>query len=192
MAGREYETMKENPIIGSNLYLRKSCFDDCLYFAVWEARPEVSRFFTIDDGRDYQQTVREYIEREKDACAVQWTICAIADDRPVGRIYVSSINKHYDSLDITRIYIADTKDRGRGYGREALELILKWAFDEMDMERVTLDHFADNRIAASLYEKTGFRREGIMRCGGKKNGRYVDLWLMSMLREEFHERQTVK
>lgn len=77
-------------------------------------------------------------------------------------------------------------------GREALELILKWAFDEMDMERVTLDHFADNRIAASLYEKTGFRRECIMRCGGKKNGRYVDLWLMSMLREEFHERQTVK
>ena len=105
---------------------------------------------------------------------------------------MSSINKHYDSLDITRIYIADTNDRGRGYGREALELILKWAFDEMDMERVTLDHFADNRIAASLYEKTGFRREGIMRCGGKKNGRYVDLWLMSMLREEFHERQTVK
>ena len=111
--------MKGNPIIGSNLYLRKSCFDDCLYFAVWEARPEVSSFFTIDDGRDYQQTVREYIERKKRRLCRQWTICAIADDRPVGRIYVSSINKHYDSLDITRIYIADTNDRGRGYGREA-------------------------------------------------------------------------
>ena len=180
--------MAEIKLVGNNVYLRKSCFDDCQYFAVWEAKPEVNRFFTIDDGRDYQQTVREYIEREKDPQAVQWTVCAVADGRPVGRIYVSNINEHYDSLDISRIYIADTADRGKGYGREALELILRWAFDEMNEKRVTLDHFQDNHIAASLYEKTGFKREGIMRCAGKKNGRYLDLCLMSILREEFYNR----
>lgn len=169
------------------LYLRKSRFDDCAIFAEWEKRPEVSRFFTIDDGRDYEDTVREFIEREKDRYAMQFTICKSGGE-PVGRVYISRIDPHYDSLDITRIYIADTKERGKGYGYEALLLVLRWAFCRMEMERVTLDHFSDNVIAASLYEKTGFKREGTMRRGGKKNGKYVDLCLMSMLREEYLEK----
>ena len=59
----------------------------------------------------------------------------------------------------------------------------------MKAERVTLDHFEDNVIAASLYDKLGFAREGVMRHGGKKNGRYIDMCLRSMLREEYFESQ---
>ena len=62
---------------------------------------------------------------------------------------------------------------------------LKLAFEEMRRERVTLDHFAENEIASKLYLKTGFHYEGVMRHGGKKDGMYVDLHLMSMLREEY-------
>ena len=62
---------------------------------------------------------------------------------------------------------------------------LKLAFEEMCRERVTLDHFAENEIASKLYLKTGFHYEGVMRHGGKKDGMYVDLHLMSMLREEY-------
>ena len=43
--------------------------------------------------------------------------------------------------------------------------------------------------AASLYEKVGFVEEGVMRCAGKKNGKYVDLRLMSMLKEEYYRRK---
>ena len=88
-------------------------------------------------------------------------------------------------IPIGRIYIADTEMRGKGYGEEALKAILKWAFEDMNCERVTLDHFNDNMIAAALYEKVGFVREGVMRHGGKKNGQYVDLCLMAMLRKEY-------
>ena len=91
---------------------------------------------------------------------------------------------------MTRIYIAGRENRGKGYGEEALLLILRWAFEEMKAERVTLDHFEDNVIAASLYDKLGFAREGVMRHSGKKNGRYIDMCLRSMLREEYFEGQS--
>lgn len=170
------------------LYIRESIFEDCALFAKWETDEAVTRFFTIDDGRNYEEIVREFVEREGDDSQRQFTVCLPERDEAIGRIYISNINRNYDSLDITRIYIAETKNRGKGYGEEALRLVLKWAFEEMKCERVTLDHFKDNVIAASLYEKIGFVREGTMRHGGKKNGRYVDLCLMSVLKDEYFKK----
>ena len=40
-----------------NLIIRETVFDDCKYFAEWEVLPEVTEFFTIDEGRDYEQVV---------------------------------------------------------------------------------------------------------------------------------------
>ena len=187
--------------------IRESIFDDLKYFARWESMPEVTEFFTIDEGKTYEMTVREFCEREEDDKARQLTVCLadtdetagtdeaagtcepVGTDTPVGRIYISNINPHYDSLDITRIYIAEPAMRGKGLGEQALRWTLKWAFEEMDCQRVTLDHFIDNMAAASLYEKVGFVEEGVMRCAGKKNGKYVDLRLMSMLKEEYYRRK---
>ncbi len=170
------------------LYIRESLFEDCALFAKWETDAAVTRFFTIDDDRNYEEIVREFVERAGDDSQRQFTVCLAETGEPMGRIYISNINHHYDSLDITRIYIAEPKNRGKGYGEEALRLVLKWAFEEMKCERVTLDHFSDNVIAASLYEKIGFVREGTMRHGGKKNGLYVDLCLMSVLRDEYFKK----
>ena len=169
----------------SRLYLRESTFDDCRYFAQWEVHPAVTEFFTINEGRDYEEVVREFLSREGDETQVQFTVCLKENDHPVGRIYISRIDDHYDSLDITRIYIADPAMRGKGLGEEALRLALQYAFEERNCERVTLDYFTGNVIASTLYQKVGFRNEGNMRHGGKKNGMYVDLHLMSMLRDEY-------
>ena len=169
----------------NRLFLRDSTFEDCMQFAQWETDPRVTEFFTINDGRGYEEITREFFEREGDPTQKQFTVCLKEDKSAIGRIYISSINSHYDSLDISRIYIADVNNRGKGYGKEALLLALKWAFEEKHVERVTLDHFTGNEIAGSLYEKVGFKREGVMRHGGKKNGKYVDLHLMSILRNEY-------
>ena len=169
----------------NRLIIRESTFADCSFFAEWEVRPEVNEFFTIDDDRDYEQIVTEFIERKNDPTQLQFTICLKPEGKPIGRIYISNINHHYDSLDITRIYIADPSLRNQGYGEEALRKILEYAFINLHMERVTLDHFLKNKPAAYLYTKVGFQDEGIMRSGGKKNGRYIDLQLKSMIRAEY-------
>ncbi|MBR3755619.1 MAG: GNAT family N-acetyltransferase [Firmicutes bacterium] len=171
-----------------NLIIRESVFDDCKYFAEWEVLPEVTEFFTIDEGRDYEQVVTEFVRYNLDPTKLQFTITMKPEDKPIGKIYISRINRAEDSMDITRIYIADTDLRGKGYGEEALRLILDHAFINLHMERVTIDHFEKNRNAAGLYEKIGFKNEGLMRNAGKKNGKYINLQLKSMLRAEYYDK----
>ncbi|MGN0658723.1 MAG: GNAT family N-acetyltransferase [Emergencia sp.] len=171
-----------------NLIVRETVFDDCEYFARWEVLPEVTEFFTMDEGRDYEQVVTEFVRYSLDPTKMQFTITLKPEDKPIGKIYLSRINRVEDSLDITRIYIADPDNRGKGYGEEALRLILEYAFINLHMERVTIDHFEKNKTAASLYEKIGFRNEGLMRNAGKKNGKYVNLQLKSMLRAEYYDK----
>lgn len=168
-----------------NLIIRESVFDDCSYFADWETNPEVTEFFSIDEDRNYEEIVTEFIENKLDDSKKQLTIMKKPNDIPIGRIYLSRVDRHCDSLDITRIYIADSNLRNQGYGKEALLAILEYAFINLHMERVTIDFFVKNKAAEHLYDKLGFRTEGILRNAIKKNGRYFDLHLKSMIRAEY-------
>ena len=171
-----------------NIFLRETNFEDCKYFAEWECRPEVTEFFTINEGRNYEDIVTEYVRYNLDPTKKQFTITLKPEDKPIGRIYLSRINRHEDSLDITRIYIADVDNRNKGYGEEALRLVLEYAFIDLHMERVTIDHFKKNKAAAYLYDKIGFKNEGLLRNAGKKDGKYVNLQLKSMLRAEYYNK----
>ena len=75
-----------------------------------------------------------------------------------------------------------------GSDEEAMRELLEYCFIQLHTERVTLDHLPQNERAAALYLKLGFQYEGVMRHAGKKNGKYIDLHLMSMLRSEFFEK----
>ncbi|MDO4395406.1 MAG: GNAT family protein [Clostridia bacterium] len=171
-----------------NIILRETIFDDCRYFADWESRPEVTEFFTMDEGRCYEDIVTEYVRYNLDPTKKQLTITLKPGGAPIGRVYLSRINRAEDSLDVTRIYIADLDNRHKGYGEEALRLVLQYAFIDLHMERVTIDHFEKNKIAATLYENIGFKNEGLMRNAGKKDGKYVNLQLKSMLRAEYYDK----
>lgn len=84
-----------------------------------------------------------------------------------------------------RILIGDDEGRGRGYGTEAAKLVLAYAFDKLNLEIVYLGVNLENGGAIRSYEKAGFRREGIRRKLVYRNGRYYDVVMMSILREEW-------
>lgn len=170
-----------------DLIIRKSVFDDCKYFAVWEKETNVTDFFSFDENHNYEEIIREFILWETDDSKLQFTIVLKDDEKPIGRIYISKLDTDTDSLDITRIYIGDMDYRGKGYGEESMRLLLEYLFLSLHMERVSLDHFTDNKPASSLYQKLGFKYEGIARNATKKNGKYIDLQLMSMLRSEYFQ-----
>jgi len=170
-----------------NLTLRKTCFKDCEYFAAWETSRDVTDYFSIGDDRTYEGIVRESILWETDPSKLQFTIILKETAAPVGRVYISRIDPDTDSLDITRIYIGDKKNRGKGYGEEAMRLLLEYSFTRLHAERVTLDHYTGNDAAAALYLKLGFKYEGVARNACRKNGKYYDLNLMSMIRAEYFE-----
>ena len=73
----------------------------------------------------------------------------------------------------------------RGYGREAIALMLEYAFMQLNLNRVFLQVHADNARAIHVYEKCGFKREGCLRAHFYCDGRYIDAVQMGILRGEW-------
>lgn len=171
-----------------NYLLRESQFDDYKYFAEWEVDPAVTQYLSYDDGRTYEDVVEEAYANRADASKADYTIVDKMTGKPIGRVFLSRIDPHSDSLDITKIYIGNAEYRGKGVAREVMEELLRYCFIFLHLERVTLDYYTGNERAANLYEKMGFKGEGVARNSTKKNGKYYDLNLMSMLKSEYLEK----
>ena len=88
---------------------------------------------------------------------------------------ISAVHRHAE----LQIRIGDVKQRGHGYGTDAVQLLLKFGFDDLNLHRIFLHVFADNKAAVRTYEKCGFKREGILRHAAHIDGRYVDDVLMA-------------
>lgn len=84
---------------------------------------------------------------------------------------------------------------GRGYGYEATQLALRYAFDELNLHRVQVTVFSYNRRSLSLVDKVGFQQEGVFRERLRRDGKRHDMLLYGLLRPEWDalvlERQSV-
>jgi RimJ/RimL family protein N-acetyltransferase len=74
----------------------------------------------------------------------------------------------------------------KGYGSEAMRLLLQFGFGEVNLNRIWLTVNINNLRAIHVYEKAGFTREGVFRQDRYIGGRYEDVVVMSVLREEFY------
>jgi len=83
------------------------------------------------------------------------------------------------------IGIGDRDYWGKGYGTDAMKVILRYAFQELNLRRVALDTFEYNPRAIRSYEKAGFLHEGAVRGYIFREGRRWDLLFMGILREEW-------
>lgn len=88
-----------------------------------------------------------------------------------------------------RIAIFESSNFGKGYGTEAMEMLLDYAFGNMNLHRIELSVYSFNERAIRSYEKLGFRKEGIQREVLYYDYEYHDAINMSILSREFQQRQ---
>jgi len=72
----------------------------------------------------------------------------------------------------------------RGYGELLVRQLIEYAFEELKMHRVYLEVFAINVRAQDIYEKCGFKREGVLRDKILKNDRFRDVLVMSIIKRD--------
>ena len=111
--------------------------------------------------------------------------CAIVDERDeiLGLVSLMSID-YVNRSGQLHIMIGAKENRGKGAGTFAVREMVRHGFNNLNLRRIVLGVLASNAHALAVYEKVGFVREGVKRQAVYKNGTYVDLIMMGLLRNE--------
>jgi len=104
----------------------------------------------------------------------------VASGRLIGSCQLLAVDRAHRKAEL-QIRIGDAQARGRGYGTQAVELLVKFGFVDLNLHRIALHVFADNAAALRAYEKAGFQREGLLRDAAYVDGRYLDAVVMGIL-----------
>jgi RimJ/RimL family protein N-acetyltransferase len=134
-----------------------------------------------------QEGVRKHIEKElekDDPRNVFFAIHALEDDRIIGEIGLDGISYTRGDTFIG-IDIGEREYWDRGYGTDAMKVLLRYAFTELNLHRVSLNVFEYNPRAIRSYEKCGFRVEGHAHEAFQRENRRWDLIYMGILKDEW-------
>ena len=132
--------------------------------------------------------LEESLEKARiDNSRIWFVIVAKETNRVIGETGLLRMFPAWRTTDMSLI-IGDEEACGKGYGTEAIRLMLNYAFGYLNFHRVAIGVVGTNERALRFYEKVGFKREGLNRDGYYYNHAYQDFVLMSMLEDEYRER----
>jgi RimJ/RimL family protein N-acetyltransferase len=152
--------------------------------ARWSRDTEYHRLSDGDPA--YPQSAKkakEWLEHDSDS-SFSFMIRTLTDDRLIGGVGLWLESWAHGEAWVG-IGIGDREYWGNGYGTDAMCLILRYAFTELNLRRVSLGVFAHNPRAIRSYEKAGFRCEGLVRCDCRRDGQRWDSVFMGILRDEW-------
>lgn len=127
---------------------------------------------------------RERLQGEVTDRHYHFSIHALDGDQPIGfESIFGTRNQHGDCW--VGIGIGDRAYWGRGYGTDAMRLLLQFCFQELNKHRVSLAVLSNNTRAIRSYLKNGFVQEGVVRGSDHRFGLRQDVVVMGILRSEW-------
>lgn len=134
---------------------------------------------------------QQWIEKDlKSTDSFSFMIRTRNDDRPIGGIELDGIDWIVGNAWVG-IGIGERDSWGKGYGTDAMRVILRFAFDQLNLRRVSLSVFEFNARAIRSYEKAGFHQEGRARKWMNRAGQRWDVIYMGILRSEWEATQAI-
>lgn len=134
-----------------------------------------------------KEEVRKYVSRiVKDEDRYDFLILN-KDKEIIGESVLNEIDKEVNSCNF-RICLFKTEYCGKGLGKEAIELTIKYGFEKLKLNRIELEVYDFNNRAYKAYKNCGFIEEGIKREAEIIDGEYCDIIIMSILGKEYNKK----
>lgn len=174
-------------IRGKNVILREQREEDAKYFAHWFNEPDVMFQCGFEKPTDEETERKRILGAHRSEDSVWFTITTSGGEI-IGETGLLRMFPAWRQTDLS-IIIPDPAMQHRGYGTEAIRLMLDLAFCEYGMHRVSIGVVALNTNALEFYRKTGFRQEGILEEAYYWNNEYSDFIMMRILDREWKQEE---
>jgi len=173
-------------IYGKRIRLRAIEKDDPQRFVAWLNDPEVRRNMLM--YQPLSKAVEELwfadmLKRDQDEHPLVIEVHQGENWQPVGNLGFLNLDQRERSAEIG-IFIGEKNLWDKDYGSQAIQLMLKHGCENLKLNRIFLQVYETNERGIRCYEKAGFQHEGRMRQARFQQGRYIDVLLMSVLRDE--------
>lgn len=167
----------------------KNAETDVEAFTKWSYDSEFRRFQDSEIARPKSnKQIAERYDQPDDDSRFMFIIRPVLSEEPLGFTILRVVWAHGDAW--LGVGIGDRNYWGRGYGSEAVRLTLDYAFDELNLQRVSLTTLEANGRGRRAYEKCGFVYEGMLREASRYDGELMGEIFMGVLRSEWEARQT--
>ncbi len=167
------------------LILRPMRMRDAQDLFAYARDPQVSRHVlwhahqSIPESRQYLRAARRQYRRGQ-PCS--WAITLRESGRMIGTIGFMWINFEYKSAEVG--YSLSREYWNRGIMTEALRRVVAFGFEEMRLNRIEAQHEVDNPASGRVMLHAGMRYEGTLRQRLKNKGKYVDVALYAILKND--------
>jgi RimJ/RimL family protein N-acetyltransferase len=179
-------------LTGQNIYLRGLELTDVTELMKFWNNKEIRQFlhaYAPNSVHEEQEWIRNtWAERKKGRTYV-FGIITKAQDLYIGNIEISIVNQISRRGNLG-IVIFNPAFWNKGYGTEAVQLILTYGFKTLNLHSIELEVFDNNPRAQRCYEKVGFQKMGRRRESVYSDGKYIDSLLLDITSTEWEEKHT--
>ena len=172
-------------IESKRVYLRALEPDDYKTSVRWRNDDEI---WSMLGGRKYfvseayeQKWVNDVVHGSKD---VRLAVCDKETDMYIGNVYLTDID-YVNRTAVSHVLIGNHDYWGRGIATEAYSILLDYAFNELNLNRIEATVLDSNIASLKMHKKCGYEEEGVKRSSVYKNGKYHNQIIMSILKDRY-------
>lgn len=172
-------------LVGERIYLSPRSTEDVEFYTKCMNDFEITDYIGRSSYNMSLEGEKKYLQDDPNPQSV-FAIVTLDGDKLIGSIGIERID-NINRTAVLGIFIGDENYRNKGYGTEAIKLILDYGFNYLNLHSVQLYLMSFNERALKCYKKCGFKEVGRLRECKYVNGKYYDSIFMDILRDEFKE-----
>ncbi len=164
---------------GEKVYLSPINLEDYENYVKWLNNPNITQYLDCNDSLITLSKEKELLEKIANT-EFSFAIVKQEDDTLLGNVGITKIDYKNGKGELG-IFIGEEDNLSKGYGSEAIKLILNFAFNEIRLHNVMLTVFSSNPRAIKAYTKCGFQEFGRRHEAIYHDGKYLDLIYMEII-----------